>query len=73
MTTYEWNAGCRFLESAPEGASVYDDTGRSAEVANMMGGRYLLMQDGDPVGQTDEEWRAMEFIMSGKLLLERKR
>lgn len=71
MTAREWNDGIEWLTNGEEGCFVEND-GRKAEVVNMCGGRYLLTDENNEfVGVTFEEWRAMEFVKSGRVLLER--
>ena len=39
-----------------------EEGNRRVEIANMIGGRYLLLEDGDVAGQTDDESKAVEFL-----------
>lgn len=69
MTSKEWNTGIEFLESAKEGFFV-ENLGRTVEVVNMIAGRFMLLdKNGTFAGVVDEEWRAMEFLKSGKVLM----
>ena len=66
MTTKEWNQATAFLEVAGEGAWVEND-GRTVEVTNMCGGRYLMLEDYYVMGQCYEEWKAVEFLKTGRV------
>lgn len=60
-----WFAVPVFLESGECGDWVREDN-REVEVANMVGGRYLLWEDGDVAGQTDDVSEAVSFLRGSK-------
>lgn len=67
MTNVEWNECTEWLENGQEGDWA-ENEGRTAEVVNMAGGRYMLTdKDGDFVAVVDEAWRAMMYLQSGKV------
>lgn len=59
-----WLAVPVFLESGECGDYVKEGN-REVEVANMVGGRYLLWEDGDVAGQTDDVSDAVLFLKGG--------
>ena len=66
MTTAEWNAASEYLKNNEVGSWAEND-GRTVEVVDMVGGRYLLTdENGFFVRVVDEVWRAVEFLKSGK-------
>ena len=67
MTPNEWNLALDYLEQSETGAWV-EENGRTAIVENMCGGRYLLTENNEIVGLVDEEWKALHFIQTGKVL-----
>lgn len=56
-----WNDVPRFLK-AGDCWDFVEEGNRRVEIANMVGGRYLLLEDGDVAGQTDDESEAVEFL-----------
>lgn len=73
MTADEWNTATEFLETAPEGAWV-ENHGRLVTVVNMCGGRYICKEQNwetgwfELCGLVDEEWQALHFLDTGKIL-----
>ena len=66
MTTADWNTTSDYLASNEVGSWAEND-GRTVEVVDMVGGRYLLTDEsGFFVRVVDEVWRAVEFLKSGK-------
>lgn len=62
MTNKEWNAAIEWLENGEEGDYV-ENEGRTAEVVNMCGGRYLLTdENGEVADLVDEAWRAVSYL-----------
>lgn len=61
----KWLEVPAFLESGECGDWVKEDN-REVEVANMIGGRYLLWEDGDVAGQTDDVSEAVLFLKATK-------
>lgn len=67
MTAMEWDAGTEYLMNGEEGDWV-EHEGRKVEIVSMCGGRYILFNEsGEFCDLTDEVWRAMEFLKSGKV------
>ena len=62
MTNTEWNMGIEFLMSGEEGDWA-ENNGKTVEVTNMCGGRYLMRdEDGEVSGLTDDIVVAMLFL-----------
>ncbi len=62
MTNTEWNMGIEFLMSSEEGDWA-ENNGKTVEVTNMCGGRYLMRdEDGEVSGLTDDVVVAMLFL-----------
>lgn len=68
MTNKEWNMGIDFLKNAEEGQWV-EHNNRRVEIVSMIAGKFMLLDKSGFAGVVDEEWRAMEFLRSGKLLI----
>lgn len=65
MTNTEWNEGIKYLENGERG-DYLEHEGKTIEIAEMCGGRYLAFDwNGEVCGQTNEEWRAMAFLKDG--------
>lgn len=50
-----------WLEQAEEWEAV-ENGNRTVVIANMCGGRYLLFEDGEVAGQTDDAKKAHNFL-----------
>lgn len=68
MTTADWNAGTAFLEKGNMGdCAEYEN--RAVVIGDMAGGRFELYDGSEFSGVTDEVWRAMEFLKSGRIFV----
>lgn len=61
MTLREWINAAEWLTSGEEGDYVTHE-GRTAEVVNMCGGRYLLTENGEVIGLEHELVNALMFL-----------
>lgn len=67
MTAREWNMGIEFLKTAEEGQWV-EHNGRRVDVIPMVAGRFVMFEKNmEFCGATDEEWRAMQFLQTGRI------
>ncbi len=65
MTGREWNRCTEYLENGDEGAWIEND-GRTVEVVNMVGGRYMLIDvNGYIDSLVDDTWRAVMYLNNG--------
>ena len=70
MTTYEKETTYDYLENAEVGDFVEYD-GRVVEVTDMVGGRYLFIENGYVSGQADQTHYAIQFLCNGGYVKER--
>lgn len=67
MNANEWNAVSDFLETAEIGDCVEYD-GRSVEVVNMAGGKFLHFDEkGEVAGLVNDVWKSCQFLKTGKV------
>lgn len=67
MTTRDWNAGIEYLENGKIGDYI-EYNGREIVIGNMAGGRYERYENDEFCGVTDTEWRAMDFLRTGRII-----
>ena len=67
MTNAEWNEASDYLEVKEAGRFV-EHNGRQAIVEDMVGGRYLLIDEhGRVSGLVSDTWKALHFLNTGKV------
>lgn len=71
MTKTERNEIIEYLQNGDEGDCV-EINGRSVEITNMSGGRYLFRdEDGEVSGQADSELSCIKFLDKGGVVNEK--
>lgn len=65
MQNVDWNEVAEWLKNSHEGDWA-EHEGRTVEIVDMCGGRYLLLdKDGEVAGLVDTEQEAVLFLKSG--------
>ena len=67
LNSNEINECMNYLENEEVGMSI-EYYGRTVEIVDMVGGRYLLLDEsGDVSGLVYSTWRAIQFLQTGKV------
>lgn len=61
MTNLEWNKGIEYLQASECGDYIKYNN-RKVSVENMMGGKFLCLEDGEVIKLVDTEVEAMMFL-----------
>lgn len=61
MTNLEWNKGIEYLQTSEYGDYIKYKN-RKVSVENMMGGKFLCLEDGEVIKLVDTEVEAMMFL-----------
>jgi hypothetical protein len=61
MTNLEWNKGIEYLQKSEYGDYIKYKN-RKVSVENMMGGKFLCLEDGEVIKLVDTEVEAMMFL-----------
>ena len=61
MTNLEWNYGIEYLQTSECGDYIKYKN-RKVSVENMMGGKFLCLEDGEVIKLVDTEIEAMMFL-----------
>lgn len=61
MTNLEWNKGIEYLQNSEYGDYIKYNN-RKVSVENMMGGKFLCLEDGEVIKLVDTEVEAMMFL-----------
>lgn len=61
MTNLEWNKGIEYLQTSEYGDYIKYEN-RKVSVENMMGGKFLCLEDGEVIKLVDTEVEAMMFL-----------
>ena len=61
MTNLEWNKGIEYLQASEYGDYIKYNN-RKVSVENMMGGKFLCLEDGEVIKLVDTEVEAMMFL-----------
>ena len=61
MTNLEWNKGIEYLQTSECGDHIKYKN-RKVDVENMIGGKFLCLEDGEVIKLVDTEIEAMMFL-----------
>lgn len=61
MTNLKWNKGIEYLQASEYGDYIKYNN-RKVSVENMMGGKFLCLEDGEVIKLVDTEVEAMMFL-----------
>ena len=61
MTNLEWNKGIEYLQASEYGDYIKYEN-RKVSVENMIGGKFLCLEDGEVIKLVDTEVEAMMFL-----------
>ena len=65
MTNLEWNKGIEYLQTSEYGDYIKYEN-RKVSVENMIGGKFLCLEDGEVIKLVDTEVEAMMFLAGMK-------